>query len=445
MIATITHLTGRRRNERETFHEELVSVGRASDNRLRFDDNERRVSAHHAQISRHGDNFLIRDLGSTNGTMINGRRIIISELSADDLIEFGAGGPLVRFGIEPTTTTNHHPAQQAQSQSSTPNSSPAASRAAHGGAQTRQEQDHQRLSLHQPAQKSPTQISRLLRRSLQKSKNNVRLTVAIVVSMLAGAGFGVWLSMRLNSYDSLVSGFTSIAERNRDAVVLIQTEYEYLDSDGNLTGLDIKTGSGFLISDSGLIVTNRHLVRDYEYNPPPFGVSGRVKKISVVFANRRRDEAVSASLAHLSSSTDVDVAILRIQPSQTLTAVYGIEADLRRVSQGDAVATLGYPLGFHLLPKEESIAPTLSTGYVSRLGQDVLLSLQSYHGSSGAPVFNRRGNVIAIVTANPADAQELTICTPIGAAIELLRDELSYPPQRHNRKEKRDVSTLQPR
>ena len=92
MIATITHLTGRRRGERQTFDDEIITIGRAADNQLCFGDAERRVSSHHAQISRHGDAFLIRDLGSTNGTMINGRRIIISEIAADDLIEFGAGG-----------------------------------------------------------------------------------------------------------------------------------------------------------------------------------------------------------------------------------------------------------------------------------------------------------------------------------------------------------------
>src|SRR5215510_12794740 len=112
MLVTITHLTGARRGARQEFADEIITIGRAANNRLCFGDGERRVSSHHAQITRHDDAFLIRDLGSTNGTMINGRRIIISELASDDLIEFGAGGPLVRFVVEmplAESTNNHEP------------------------------------------------------------------------------------------------------------------------------------------------------------------------------------------------------------------------------------------------------------------------------------------------------------------------------------------------
>ena len=414
MIATITHLTGRHRGRRETFVDEIITIGRASDNQLCFGDAERRVSSHHAQISRHGDAFLIRDLGSTNGTMINGRRVIISEIASDDLIEFGAGGPLVRFGVE----------RQDLATAPSPLPPPGTDEVEQAKADRRR-----------------THVSRLVRRSLRKSKNNVRLTVAIVLSMVFGAGFGIWMSARFNSVDAQLSGFTSIAERNSGAVVLIQTEIEYVDRDGNITGLDAKTGSGFLISKSGLIVTNRHLIHGWEYDPPPFGITGRLKRIGVVLEDRAREEAIPATVAHLSSGIEVDVAILRIQPPPDMTTIYGVEPGLNRVSQGDAVATLGYPLGFQLLPNEKRIGPTLSTGVVSRVGQDILLSLHSYHGSSGAPVFNRRGEVIAIVTSKSENAPELTNCTPIAAAVELIKDELSYEPEGTYRKERNHVST----
>lgn len=422
MIATITHLTGRRRGQRETFPHETITAGRATDNLLCFGDGERRVSSHHAQITRHGETFLIRDLGSTNGTMINGRRVIISELNCDDLIEFGAGGPLVRFGVEQATNNGHRAI-----------SSP-------GDLQTTNDDKTNEDLSRKPDRQS--RVTRAIRRSLRKSKNNVRLTVAIVLSMLFGAGFGLWMASRFASPDSLVSGFASIAERNRAAVVFIQAEYEYVDAAGNITGLETRTGSGFVVSESGFVVTNRHLVRDWEYNQPPPGITGRVKKISVVFADKTRAEAVPATVAHLSQGTELDVAILKIQPPPDLTTIYDVEPNLSRVSQGDAVATLGYPFGFQLLPNEERIGPTLSTGVVSRVGQDVLLTLHSYHGSSGAPVFNRRGEVIAIVTSNPLEAQDLTICTPIAAAVELIKDELSYKDQSTFRKEPNNVSDI---
>src|SRR5215207_8980995 len=100
MRVTLTHQIGPEKGKREQFEIERISIGRASNNALSFGDDARRVSSHHAEIIRRGDHFVLRDLGSTNGTMINGRRVIASEIHADDLIEFGAGGPLLRFGIE---------------------------------------------------------------------------------------------------------------------------------------------------------------------------------------------------------------------------------------------------------------------------------------------------------------------------------------------------------
>ena len=56
------------------------------------------VSRHHAEI-RHQDNiYIIVDLGSFNGTFINGRRIVSSEALQDgDVIQLGPGGPSFRF------------------------------------------------------------------------------------------------------------------------------------------------------------------------------------------------------------------------------------------------------------------------------------------------------------------------------------------------------------
>src|SRR6476660_8623801 len=103
MRATFTYLIGPNKGEHAEFRESAISVGRAADNMLCLGDGARRVSSHHAEVIRRGEQFVLRDLGSTNGTMINGRRVMISELEQDDLIEFGAGGPLVRFAVEQDT------------------------------------------------------------------------------------------------------------------------------------------------------------------------------------------------------------------------------------------------------------------------------------------------------------------------------------------------------
>src|SRR5215475_4211166 len=100
MRAVFTHLVGSYKGKREVFESDRVTIGRSPDNQLAFGDAQRRVSSHHAELVRCDDQYVLRDLGSTNGTMINGRRIVVSELNQDDMIEFGAGGPLLRFAVE---------------------------------------------------------------------------------------------------------------------------------------------------------------------------------------------------------------------------------------------------------------------------------------------------------------------------------------------------------
>ncbi|MBI3653750.1 MAG: trypsin-like peptidase domain-containing protein [Acidobacteria bacterium] len=396
MIATFTHLTGSRRGLCEKFQEEVISIGRAADNALCFGAHERRVSSHHAQINRHGDTFLLRDLGSTNGTMINGRRVIISELNADDLIEVGAGGPLLRFGLE-----------QAVEVPQTAATSPSANAHTASG--------------NSPFAAPPASLTLLLKNFLKQRKTNVRLTSAILISMIFGAGFGIWLSVNINPADR----FRTVAERNSAAVVFIQTEYELVDSNGKVVAIESRTGTGFIINDQGLIVTNRHVIRDWEYNPPPAGLNGRSKSISVVLEGHKREEAIAANVAQLSSDKNLDVVILRIAPPPDVPTIYGVETNVERLRQGDEVATIGYPLGISLLP-DSRLMTSFTTGVISRIGADVIqLDLHAYHGNSGSPVLNRQGAVIGIVTANATDAPEIIFCTPIGVVEEMISSHSS--------------------
>jgi hypothetical protein len=52
---------------------DAMTVGRAEDNDIVVDDAE--ISRHHARLTRQGDNWLLEDLGSRNGTFVSGQRI----------------------------------------------------------------------------------------------------------------------------------------------------------------------------------------------------------------------------------------------------------------------------------------------------------------------------------------------------------------------------------
>ncbi len=69
---------------------EAVTIGRASDNTLPI--NDASISSHHAQLSPGEEGYILSDLGSTNGTRLNGAPVNPDEqhvLSPGDKMSFG--------------------------------------------------------------------------------------------------------------------------------------------------------------------------------------------------------------------------------------------------------------------------------------------------------------------------------------------------------------------
>ena len=67
----------------------MTVIGRVQDCDLIVDDGS--TSRYHAEILCRADGrMLVRDLGSTNGTWVNGRRIKTQELRANDRVQFGS-------------------------------------------------------------------------------------------------------------------------------------------------------------------------------------------------------------------------------------------------------------------------------------------------------------------------------------------------------------------
>lgn len=66
---------------------ERTTVGRVEDNAFQIADGS--VSSHHAEIVLRGDEILIRDLNSTNGTYINGEKVTEMVLKPGQILRFG--------------------------------------------------------------------------------------------------------------------------------------------------------------------------------------------------------------------------------------------------------------------------------------------------------------------------------------------------------------------
>lgn len=105
----ITHKQGTKANQVEEFDfkkHPILTIGRAPSNDIRFDsDLDILVSREHARIIRESENpfaFLIVDNNSKNGIFIRGEKIDGSaSLLPGDEIELGKGGPVISFDVNP--------------------------------------------------------------------------------------------------------------------------------------------------------------------------------------------------------------------------------------------------------------------------------------------------------------------------------------------------------
>lgn len=97
----VRHLTGSRRGSEERFAGGSVGIGRGRTNRIALDPElDRTVSARHAEIRCEQGGLVLYDLGSLNGTYVNGRRVRRSELADGDEIGLGREGPRLMLRLE---------------------------------------------------------------------------------------------------------------------------------------------------------------------------------------------------------------------------------------------------------------------------------------------------------------------------------------------------------
>jgi pSer/pThr/pTyr-binding forkhead associated (FHA) protein len=92
--------------------EELITVGRVEENTIEISDAS--VSSRHAQLAKDDTDYVLRDLGSTNGTRVNGREAAEGEdfkLSDGDVVIFG--NVTVHYSSETPAPSRTRPVEEA--------------------------------------------------------------------------------------------------------------------------------------------------------------------------------------------------------------------------------------------------------------------------------------------------------------------------------------------
>jgi pSer/pThr/pTyr-binding forkhead associated (FHA) protein len=89
-IKTMPKLTIRSETGESASHdlvEKNYTIGRSPENSIRLDDMS--VSGRHAELAMLAESYYLKDLGSTNGTLVNGQPAAQVQLRAGDRIQFG--------------------------------------------------------------------------------------------------------------------------------------------------------------------------------------------------------------------------------------------------------------------------------------------------------------------------------------------------------------------
>lgn len=87
-MAVLIGMSGDVKGKSFPIEDDALTIGRSGDNRISI--NNATVSGHHCSITREGDRYVLRDLGSTNGTRVNAHEVKEATLRPKDLVQAGS-------------------------------------------------------------------------------------------------------------------------------------------------------------------------------------------------------------------------------------------------------------------------------------------------------------------------------------------------------------------
>jgi len=205
-----------------------------------------------------------------------------------------------------------------------------------------------------------------------------------------------------------------IYDMARLQVISINTEAPGFPSTPDTSGAVAPiSGSGFIISEDGFILTNYHVIEIAHRSNLP---------ITVVLNDGTTHEATVVGF-----EASNDVAVLKIEASGLSPTFIGNSDDIR---VGQTVYAIGNPFG--------DLVYTMTDGIISALDRVVSVegkSIRTFQfsaavnrGNSGGPIYNTNGEVIGIVTAKVVrgNVEGIGFAIPINDAIEIATELIEH-------------------
>lgn len=216
----------------------------------------------------------------------------------------------------------------------------------------------------------------------------------------------------------------------------------YIDEDGDFTLFDGSyshsvLGTGFFISESGMVATNLHIANPWLYQDviqpvedifrdalnnmanrgrkylipyiSQLKVEGVIDRIFVIPTGQYFDQnnIITCSVLATSNNSDVDLAILQLRQGNGTLPFGSTYVDINRIPDDSAYAqgvhsyTLGYPKGISLQDcKNKQLEAIGASGDITITNNDIDFGLSAVvtHGASGSPVFDDRGRLIGVIS-----------------------------------------------
>ncbi len=202
----------------------------------------------------------------------------------------------------------------------------------------------------------------------------------------------------------------------------VVTIYSFFGSDADPT--QEAQGSGFVVSASGYILTNSHVITNAGAE------SGQVSAADSVYVEFADGDRVPARVVGWDLFDDV--GLIAVAPKEHALAPVPL-GDSANVVVGEPVAAIGSPFG-----NEDSLA----AGIVSATHRSIRSLTSRYnvvdaiqidapinHGNSGGPLFDARGRVIGInaqIRSESGNAEGVGFAIPINAAKRSMRELISH-------------------
>lgn len=453
MKVELVIISGARTGHRDVFDKSYIGVGRHPMSDLRFDaEKDLDASSRHAALVRVGDGWVLRDLGSTNGTFVNGERLEADRALHDgDTLRFGVHGPEVAFHL--VREEGDGEVVMAAVAAPAPAAAPAPPRPA-----------PPKSAAPQPSA-GPSKTT-MLRAELTAERSRFRVLVLTLVMVLLGAlAIVIWLgrtsqdvtTQLVQQVDSLTgelavlrrlraaadseaaalrtrigqeqdparrraleSQLTTVTRRGAAIEQAQAVDYTAIRSanDRAVAVIYVRfpdttqmwTGTAFSVTTGGLMLTNRHLVRNSAGEAP--------RDIAVQFSGSR--DVLPARLVR--TAPDADLAVIQLESQGPFPAVAGLDATSAQTGEGAPIALIGFPGGGGSTGGPPRA--TLVTGSVMRAVADSVLELDAFSGTgaSGSPILGRDGRVVGVLFGGRGGSSSREILgLPISRAVALLR------------------------